>query len=256
MADTASDSRAVRPITVMRQGSGPEVLLVHGGASPATTWSGLAVLRSRWTLAVVHRRGFAPSPSPPGGRQDFDLDADDLAALLDRRPHIVAHSYGALGAVIAAARKPAQVRSLTLIEPPFFLPPDDPEVTRFRRMGDAVLTHGLDADPVVLREFLRIAGASVPDKGPLPEAVARGVRRAHGTRSPGEANLAFDAVRDAGIPILVASGQHMPAVERMCDATADYLHAQRIIAPGAGHFVASAPGFADQLDCFLSSALI
>ena len=254
MADTASDPRAVQPITVMRQGSGPEVLLVHGGASSATTWSGLALLGSRWTLASVHRRGFAPSPPPPGRRQDFDVDADDLAGLLDRRPHIVAHSYGALGALIAAARRPARVRSLTLIEPSFFLPPDDPEVTRLRRMGDAVLIHGLDTDPAVLREFLRVAGAPVPDKGPLPEAVARGVRRAHGSRSPGEANLAFDVIRDAGIPTLVASGQHTTAVERMCDATANQLHAQRILAPGAGHFVATAPGFADQLDRFLSSS--
>jgi hypothetical protein len=31
------------------------------------------------------------------------------------------------------------------------------------------------------------------------------------------------------------------------------LHARRIVAPGAGHFVAAAPGFADQLDRFLSS---
>ena len=254
MADTAGDPRAVQPITVMRQGSGPEVLLVHGGASSATTWSGLALLGSRWTLASVHRRGFAPSPPPPGGRQDFDVDADDLAGLLDRRPHIVAHSYGALGAVIAATRRPARVRSLTLIEPPFFLPPDDPEVTRLRRMGDAVLAHGLDTDPAVLREFLRLAGAPVPDKGRLPEAVARGVRRAHGSRSPSEANLSFDVIRDADIPTLVASGQHTTAIERMCDATANQLHAQRILAPGAGHFVAAAPGFADQLDRFLSSS--
>lgn len=254
MTDIASDSPAARAITVVRQGSGPEVLLVHGGAGPATTWSGLAPLRSRWTLASVHRRGFAPSPAPPAGRQDFDLDAEDLAKLLGDRAHIVAHSYGALGAVLAATRRPAQVRSLTLIEPPFFLPPDDPEVTRFRRMGDAVLADGLDTDPAILREFLCIAGAPVADEGPLPEAVARGVRRAHGSRSPGEANLALDTLRHTDIPILVASGQHTPAIERMCDTIARQLHAQRLIAPGAGHFVAAAPGFADQLDRFLSSS--
>jgi pimeloyl-ACP methyl ester carboxylesterase len=243
----------VQPIAVVRRGSGPEVLLVHGGASTATTWSGLELLSSCWTLAYVHRRGFAPSPPPPGKGQDFDVDADDLAVLLDDCPHIVAHSYGALGAVIAATRRPAQVRSLTLIEPPFFLPLDDPEVTRFRRMGDAVLAHGMQTDPAVLREFLRASGASVPDEGPLPEAVARGVRRAHGGRSPGEAELAFDVIRDAGIPAVVASGQHTVAVERMCDATAEQLRAQRILAPGAGHFVATAPGFADQLDRFLGA---
>jgi pimeloyl-ACP methyl ester carboxylesterase len=253
----AGDQVAPYPITVVRRGVGPEVLLVHGGAGPASTWTGLAPLRSRWTLAVVHRRGFAPSP-PPVGRQDFEVDADDLTALLDAsargRPHIVAHSYGAVSAAIAAARGPARVRSLTLIEPPFFLPSDDAEVTRFRRMGDAVLEQGLDAEPAVLREFLRIAGAPVPDEGPLPEAVAHAVRRARGTRPPSEANPPLDALREAGFPILVASGQHTTAVERMCDATADRLHAQRVIVPGAGHFVAAAPGFADRLDRFLGSS--
>ncbi|MEZ0367069.1 alpha/beta fold hydrolase [Mycobacterium sp. pUA109] len=243
----------MQPIAVVRRGVGPQVLLIHGGANPEITWSGLEPLTSRWTLAYVYRRGFAPSPPAPGERQDFDVDAGDLAALLDGRSHVVAHSYGALGAVLAATRRPTQVRSLTLIEPAFFLPPDDPEVARFRRLGDAMLAHGLDTDPAVLREFLRAAGAPVPDEGPLPEAVARGVRRNHGSRSPGEANLEFDIIRSLGIPTLVVSGQHTTAAERMCDATANQLYAQRIVAPGAGHFVAAAPGFAAQLDRFLTS---
>jgi pimeloyl-ACP methyl ester carboxylesterase len=65
-------------IVVIREGEGSEVLLVHGGASPATTWSGLESLRGHWALATVHRRGFPPSPPPPDGRQDFDVDAADL----------------------------------------------------------------------------------------------------------------------------------------------------------------------------------
>jgi pimeloyl-ACP methyl ester carboxylesterase len=244
---------AVSTIAVIREGQGPEVLLVHGGASPATTWSGLAHVSRRFTLAVAHRRGFPPSP-PPDGRQDFDVDADDLAPLLDSRPHVVAHSYGALGALIAATRRPAQVRSLTLLEPGLFLNPDDPEVARFMRMGDAVLTHGLEADPATLREFLAIAGAPGVDEGPLPDNVVCGVRRAHGSRSPSEARPALDVLRDAGIPSLVASGGHTPAVERICDAVATALNSQRLVAPGAGHFVAAAPGFADRLEQFLISA--
>jgi pimeloyl-ACP methyl ester carboxylesterase len=239
---------------VIREGKGPEVLLVHGGASPQTTWSALEPLSGRWTLAFAHRRGYPPSPPPPGGRQDFDVDADDLAMLLESRPHVVAHSYGGLGALIAATRRPAQVRSLTLLEPGFFLNTDDPEVARFKRMGDAVLTHGLETDPAMLREFLQIAGAPGVDEGPLPDKVADGVRRAHGSRSPGEARPALDVIRNAGIPSLVASGGHTPAVERMCDAVATALHSQRLVAPGAGHFVAAAPGFADRLERFLISA--
>ncbi len=240
-------------IVVMREGNGPEVLLVHGGASPARTWSGLEHLSERWTLAFVHRRGFGPSPAPPAGRQDFDLDAADLVGLLDDRPHIVAHSYGAVGAVIAATQRPTQVRSLTLIEPAIFLPPDDPDVERFERMGKAVLTYGLQTEPATLRAFLKIAGAPVPDEGPLPEEVIRGVRRSHGSRHPGEARPALHILREAGVPSLVVSGDHHPAAERMCDATAAALDARRVIAPGAGHFVAAAPGFADELERFLSS---
>src|SRR5436853_40626 len=56
----------VDPISVIREGSGPEVLLVHGGASPRTTWSALESLKPRWTLALVHRRGYPPSPGRCG----------------------------------------------------------------------------------------------------------------------------------------------------------------------------------------------
>lgn len=242
-------------VAVIREGEGPEVLLVHGGASPETTWGALAPLSARWTLARVYRRGYPPSPPPPGGRQDFEVDAADLASLLDARPHVVAHSYGVLGTLLAATRAPARVRSLTLIEPPlYYLVPGDPEVARLERMGDAVLTQGLEADAATLREFLRLAGAPEVDDGPLPDEVARGVRRAHGGRLPGEARPALELVRDAGVPSLVASGGHAPGLERICDALATVLDSQRLVAPGAGHFVAAAPGFVNRLDEFLVDA--
>jgi pimeloyl-ACP methyl ester carboxylesterase len=242
----------MKEIAVVREGEGPEILLVHGGASPKTTWGALAPLGARWTLAFVHRRGYPPSPS---GRQDFDVDAADLQPLLAARPHVVAHSYGVLGTLIAATRRPEHVHSLTLIEPPlYYLVPGDPEVERLERIGDAVLTHGLNTEPAALREFLRIAGAPEVDDGPLPDDVAHGVRRAHGGRLPGEARPALDVLREAPIPSLVASGGHSPALERICDALATRLNAERLIAPGAGHFVAAADGFADRLERFLVSA--
>ncbi|WP_207943046.1 alpha/beta fold hydrolase [Actinomadura sp. KC345] len=146
-------------IVVVRDGSGPEVLLVHGGAGPRTTWRALAPLTDRWTLAYVHRRGYPPSP-PPQKHQDFEVDALDLAPLLVGRPHVVAHSCGALGTLIAAAAMPDGVRSLTLIEPPLnYLVAEDPEVARLERIGDAALAYGMDMDPAELREFLQLAGA-------------------------------------------------------------------------------------------------
>ncbi|MFI1676399.1 alpha/beta fold hydrolase [Streptomyces sp. NPDC020607] len=240
-------------VVVIRTGSGPEVLLVHGGAGPRTTWGALSALADRWTLAYVHRRGYPPSPAPRT-RQDYEVDAQDLAPLLIGRPHVVAHSYGTLGALIAAAAAPGSVRSLTLIEPPLaFLVPGDPDVTRLERLGDAVLTHGTDTDPAELREFLRLAGASV-DEGPLPDEVVAGVRRAHGARLPSRARPRLDLIRRARVPVLVASGDHAAAHERICDALAATLDGERTVNPGAGHFVAAAPGFTDRLDTFLRTS--
>jgi pimeloyl-ACP methyl ester carboxylesterase len=236
-------------LAVTRTGAGPEVLLVHGGSSPAATWAGLESLAARWTLAYVHRRGFPPSP-PPAGRQDFEVDAADLDPLLGSRPHVVAHSYGAVGALLAAERRAPG--TLTLIEPPYYRVPGDAEVDRLRRRGDEFLAHGLDTEPSKLREFLRLAGSPVPDEGPLPEAVVRAVQRAHGGRPPSEARLDLGAVRDAAVRTLVVSGGHHPAMERMCDALADGLGGERLVAAGAGHFVAAAPGFAERLEEFLS----
>ena len=202
----------------------------------------------------MHRRGYPPSPPEPDGRHDFDVDAADLASILDGRPHVVAHSYGVLGALIAATQAPARVRSLTLIEPPlWYLVPGDAEVARLERMGNAVLRNGLDTDPATLREFLRLAGAPGVDAGPLPAEAAHGVRRAHGGRLPGEARPALHLLSDAGVPSLVASGGHAAGIERVCDALATTLGAERVVAPGAGHFVADAPGFVDRLERFLVS---
>ncbi len=99
-----------------------------------------------------------------------------------------------------------------------------------------------------------MAGApDVDDRLPLPAAVANGVRRAHGGRLPGEARPALDLLREAGVRSLVASGAHTPGIERICDALAAALEAERLVVPGAGHFVAAAPGFAEQLERFLGA---
>jgi pimeloyl-ACP methyl ester carboxylesterase len=172
--------------------------------------------------------------------------------LLGSRPHVVAHSYGVLGTLIAASQRPADVRSLALIEPPlYYLVSGDPEVERLERIGDAVLMEGLDADAEVLRAFLRMAGAPGVDDGPLPEPVAKGVRRAQGGRLPGDARPALERIRKAGVPALVASGDHTPGIERICDALAVALDAERLLAPGGGHFVAAATGFPERLERFL-----
>jgi hypothetical protein len=52
----------------------------------------------------------------------------------------------------------------------------------------------------------------------------------------------------------VASGGHAAGIERICDALATALDGERVVVPGAGHFVAAAPGFAEKLEQFLHDA--
>ncbi|HEY7935384.1 MAG TPA: alpha/beta hydrolase [Solirubrobacteraceae bacterium] len=239
-------------ITVTYEGAGPELLLVHGGASPRATWQALRPLSAHWRLVLVHRRGYPPSPPGP---HDFELDALDLAPLLESRPHVVAHSYGVLGALIAASSEPLKVRSLTLIEPPLFhLVAGDPEVESLQRMANAVLTHGLQAEPTLLREFLELAGAADVGEGPLPAKLAYSISRAHHGALPGGARPPLEKLREAAVRSLVASGGHSRAIERICDALASELRAERVLLEGAGHFVQSAPGFAERLTRHLALA--
>jgi len=243
---------AERPVAVTHVGEGPRVVLVHGGASPKATWASLRPLSARWSLDIVHRRGYPPSP-PPDGRVDFDVDAADIARLLEEEPaHLVGHSYGGVGVTIAALMRPDRVRSLTLIEPALFVGAEhDPEIAWFKRLGEDVLREGLDCDRARLRAFLTIAGGPPVGDGELSPDVVRVVRRAQRNRPPSEASPPLDELRATGIPVLVASGDHTVAAERMCDVITKALGARRLVARGAGHFVQAAPGFIAPFESFL-----
>ena len=107
---SASEQTAVE-----RFGSGPAILLLHGGSGPELTWDRQMELAQRWSLIIPTRRGFAPSAAAPG---DLEADAEDVDRLLTKRTHLVGIAYGGLVAALAAQRNPQAVRSLTLIEAP------------------------------------------------------------------------------------------------------------------------------------------
>ena len=101
-------------------GDGDRVVLVHGAlATGAEEWSAQEPLADEgFRLVVADRRGYGKSPEVDG--EDFVRDGEDIVGLLDEGGHVVAHSYGCLGAMLAAAERPASTWSLTLLEPPAF----------------------------------------------------------------------------------------------------------------------------------------
>jgi len=224
------------------------VVFVHGGLGPELTWERQHPLAARWTLLIPTRRAYPGSA--PAERQDFERDARDLSPLLNEGAPLVGYSYGGLGCAIAAGQDPDRVLSLTMIEVPLYLvAPGDPEVEAFAAAGDAFLSGEANAETEV--EFLANAGLG-PDTPPQhAKEIARATEAARGGRSPREANPDLEAIVDAGIPTMVVSGNHHTAIESLCDALADRLHARREIVSGAGHAVPRASGFNDVLEGFL-----
>jgi pimeloyl-ACP methyl ester carboxylesterase len=89
-------------VHIEQLGNGPRVLFVHGSVSAGSaTWKAQSPLADRWTLLILDRRGFGES-SPADG-DDFEVDARDIVEALGEGAHLVAHSYGGVGALLAAA---------------------------------------------------------------------------------------------------------------------------------------------------------
>src|SRR6266702_6348998 len=111
--------------------SRPRLLLVHGYVVNAElTWGAQKPLADRFAIVAPNRRGFPPGPDVE--RVDFEDEAVWLEQFLRARTHLVGHSYGGVISLLAAAKQPELVRSLTVIEPPAFgVARGRPEVDEF-----------------------------------------------------------------------------------------------------------------------------
>ena len=213
----------------------PRVLLVHGSVvNGDTTWSAQRPLAEQFELVVPNRRGFPPGPDVE--RVDFEDEAGWLEQFVEPGTHLVGHSYGGVIALFAAARYPGRLRSLCVIEPPCLgVAAGDPDVDAFIARSVALWERARDPE-AFLRAFLEAVGSPVPP-GRFSPALLQGARTLMVERYPWEAQIPFEALRDAPFPTLVVSGAHSPAFEAVCDVLERELGAERAVLPGAGHSV-------------------
>lgn len=221
-------------LNVLRIGQGPAVVLVHGtGGSREATWSDQLALADAYLLVLPDRRGYGESD--PGARPDFERDGEDIADLLGGGAHLVGFSYGGIGSMIAAARRPQAVLSLTLIEPIAF------GLVRGQDAVDELVAHlgevydaaaGLTAEEFDAR-FDRALGfeASVAE---VDEVTRERLDAARRERPPWEARPDLQLIAEADFPTLVISGAWHPAFEATCDFVEHAIGAQRVVLPG-GH---------------------
>ena len=219
-------------------GTGTNVVLVHGSlATGAEEWQEQRPLaQDGFRLVVVDRRGYGRSPAADG--EDFLRDAADVAALMGDAAHLVGHSYGGLGALFAAARRPEATLSLTLLEPgTFALAQRNPAAQALVQEVRSIWDEQLPDEEWVIR-FLRSVGT---DPDALPPEVAAAlvpltplVRRG---RPIWQTELPLAELAAATFPKLVVSGGHSAGFEAICDDLAEQIGASRAVIEGAGHEV-------------------
>jgi pimeloyl-ACP methyl ester carboxylesterase len=218
-------------------GDGIPVVLVHGSlATGSQEWEAQRPLADEgFRLIVLDRRGYGRSATATG--EDFILDAADIAALLGEGAHLVGHSYGGLGALLAAAQRPEATLSLTLLEPAVTTCGlDDPAWRGLVDMLRAFWRNRELSDDEWVVKFLVAVGSDPAEFPPefLVEASAL-VPLLRNGRPPFDAELPLDAVRDASFPKLVVSGGHHTGFTAMCLDLADRIGAEHATVEGAGH---------------------
>ncbi|WP_020136414.1 alpha/beta fold hydrolase [Streptomyces sp. 351MFTsu5.1] len=199
-------------------GADTPALFVHNiftwGDDPEYGFAGQRPLAADRRLLLMDRRGYGDSPDTARG--DFEVDAGDVVELLGTGAHLVGHGNGGVVALLAAARRPDLVRSLALIQPSAFTAAADRPLVaalldRVRGLAPAV------ADDVTPERFLRESTESVGL--PVPEPTARRLRAVATSmreRPIWEAGIPLEAIRGAGVPVLVVCGtwEDAPAAYR------------------------------------------
>jgi pimeloyl-ACP methyl ester carboxylesterase len=213
MRSRSSDAgRAAGPLNVVVWGDGERVVCVHGSLSWGTfAFRAQRPLAGSYSLVLPDRRGYGGSAA--GARADFAVDAGDIAPLLEDGAHLVGHSYGAVVALLAAARRPEAVRTLTVVEPAALaVARGDPAVEQLiARLEDVdAAAAGLGVAEFVLR-FLEALGyrrgIDMPERPHLTPESIRAATATMTERPPWEAEIPLGALARAGHPTLVVSGR-------------------------------------------------
>lgn len=218
--------------------SGPLVVLVHGALDRGASFSRVHAVLDDCRVLVYDRRGYNRSREAVPSAEGIEEHVDDLLALVDGRPAVVAgHSYGGNLALAAACRPGTSVRAVVAYEAPMPWLPEWPTETA----GAAAMQAGAsDSDPgAVAERFLR---RMIGDEGweRLPSRT-KADRRAEGETLLAElrsirARAPYDPAAVA-VPVVAAHGSgsfphQRLAAERLA---ATVPHGELVVVEGARH---------------------
>ncbi|HEY9356216.1 MAG TPA: alpha/beta fold hydrolase [Arthrobacter sp.] len=193
------------------------VVFVHGaGSFGSAAWPRQHGMALAYDALFLRRHGFDPVAEPV--ESSFDEDAAIILRSLadDGRGaaggHIVAHSQGAISAMMAAVERPDLVYSLTLVEPACLsLTAELPATAAHRELMQPLfdVRHQL-ADEDFQREFIRRVYAADLEE-PATQEEKRAARRLRLQAPSWEAPLQIVP----GVPTLVLTGGWEPLYEEI-----------------------------------------
>jgi len=238
-------------IGLLTAGTGPGLLLVHGGIGRLERWEPLwELLTGHWQVTAMDRRGRGSSGDTQPYRlsQEFDDVAAVAASLADSTggpPDVFAHSYGALCTLGAAARG-APFRRIALYEPPG--PQTAPR--EWRERASALVAKGRPG-PAMISFLTEVIGLTMVQVSELRDAPgAQDVLPIVSATLPreGEALASADPLAlAAGVtaPVLLLLGEVSPAwaADLTHALSAALPQATLAVLPGYGHeAIDGAPG--------------
>lgn len=238
-------------VRVQTRGSGPGLVILHGGGVSSREYRKLAgAMSHRFTTHLYDRRG-RPDAAPLTGEETLETDVADLAAVLEHTAatRVFGHSGGAFVALQAALTLPIQ--QLAVYDPDVAIEGTNPPsgyLDAFQRALDAgdtvtaMLILGRNANPDELSARLPAPLQRLTLKGLLRTPVGRRIAELLPTMGPEIGRIIANeapAATYAGIQahtLLVTGAGSSRYFARTCDALASAIpHARRVIISRARH---------------------
>ncbi|HVY38249.1 MAG TPA: alpha/beta hydrolase [Polyangia bacterium] len=212
---------------VEEHGSGPPLLLLHGGGSTVQTTFGaiLPALARKHHVIAPEQQALGHSGDRPGPLS-FEQMADDTAALLQRlgvaQADVIGFSNGGVVAMQLAIRHPRLVRRLILCSSFYARSAMPPQF--WQGFGHATMN---DMPPPLRAAFV----AAAPDKAEVPVRFAKQVALMDGFRDLPEASLRAIAAKS-----LVMVGDHdVMSVEHSAQLSRLLHNGELAVFPGSAH---------------------
>ena len=210
-------------------GSGPGVVCLHANASSSNQWRNLLeTLAPRFHVLAADSYGAGKTPAWSGNRpvglQDEVALLEPVFAQAGNPFALVAHSYGAAVALIAAVAQPHRIRALALYEPTLFAvldaqgpPPNDADGIRAAVAGAVAALQAVNPAGAAecFIDFWMGKGAwqTTPEarKGPIAASIAH---IGDWAKALFDEPTPLAAFKRLNVPVLYMMGKDSPASSR------------------------------------------